>query len=215
MSSQKSSHEPTPVGAASEAKPTPVGVAPKRERGRQRVAAILDAARKLFAEQGFDAVTMTAVAENSGTAIGSLYRFFPTKEALADAVLARWTERFVAELDELSEAATVLGVEKFADHFIDKALAFAPERAAALVLLDAGRVDAARRAELAAQFRGKFAAVLARLAPGTAAEPLAAKARLMQLLFKMAAGFGAEDEATRAQLRALAHLFFEIQVGGG
>jgi len=54
-------------------------VAPKRQRGRERVAAILDAAAQLFIEQG-QAVTMTEIAARSGTAIGSLYRFFPTRE---------------------------------------------------------------------------------------------------------------------------------------
>lgn len=203
MSSQKSSSTARPQA-----------VEPKRERGRQRVAAILDVARKLFAELGFDAVTMTAVAEDSHTAIGSLYRFFPTKEALADAVLARWTERFTLELAELAEAAGALSNEKFADHFIDKALAFAPERAAALVLLEARRIDGARRAELAAFFRQKFAEALAQLAPDLAPEDLAAKARLMQMFFKMAAGFGAEEARAQDELRALAHLFFEIQVAG-
>ena len=64
--------------------------APKRERGRQRVAAIMDAAVELFSEKGYDAATMTEIAARSSTAIGSLYRFFPSKEALADALLQRY-----------------------------------------------------------------------------------------------------------------------------
>ena len=37
-------------------------------------------------EKGYDAATMTEIAARSGTAIGSLYRFFPSKESLSDAL---------------------------------------------------------------------------------------------------------------------------------
>jgi AcrR family transcriptional regulator len=43
----------------------------------------------LFAEKGYDAVTMTEVAARAGAPIGSLYQFFPSKETLADALLDR------------------------------------------------------------------------------------------------------------------------------
>src|SRR5271165_141776 len=66
---------------------------PQRERGRRRVADLLQAAASLFAEKGYDAVTMTEVAARAGAPIGSLYQFFPSKEALADALLDRIGER--------------------------------------------------------------------------------------------------------------------------
>jgi AcrR family transcriptional regulator len=58
---------------------------PKRQRGHLRVAAILEAGVAVFTEKGYDAATMTEIAARSGTAIGSLYRFFPSKDVLADA----------------------------------------------------------------------------------------------------------------------------------
>ena len=64
---------------------------PKRERGKLRVAALLDAGAALFVEKGYDATTMTEIASRAGAAIGSLYQFFPSKEALAEALVARYT----------------------------------------------------------------------------------------------------------------------------
>ncbi len=57
---------------------------PKRARGKQRVAALLQAAAAVFAEKGYEAATMTEIAARAGAPIGSLYQFFPVKEALAD-----------------------------------------------------------------------------------------------------------------------------------
>ena len=48
--------------------------APQRERGKRRVAALREAAVTLFAEKGYDAVTMTEVAARAGAPIGSLDR---------------------------------------------------------------------------------------------------------------------------------------------
>src|SRR5579875_3390969 len=69
------------------------GAAPKRRRGHDRVAAILAASTALFLDKGYEAVTMTEIAAASHTAVGSLYRFFPSKDAVADALLRQYTER--------------------------------------------------------------------------------------------------------------------------
>ncbi|HWY97272.1 MAG TPA: helix-turn-helix domain-containing protein, partial [Steroidobacteraceae bacterium] len=66
--------------------------APKRARGMQRVAELLDAGAVLIAEQGYDATTMTQIAERAGASIGSLYQFFPSKEVLAEALFGRYVE---------------------------------------------------------------------------------------------------------------------------
>src|SRR5260370_41412174 len=58
--------------------------APKRARGKQRVAELLQAAAEVFAEKGYEAATMTEIAARARAPIGSLYQFFPVKDALAD-----------------------------------------------------------------------------------------------------------------------------------
>src|SRR6185369_11500135 len=95
MSSQK---------ARAKAKRTPAARSPTRRRGRDRVAALMAAARAVFIEKGTDAATMTEIAARAGAAIGSLYQFFPTKEALADAVHVAEAEAMLTELEALRRA---------------------------------------------------------------------------------------------------------------
>jgi len=89
---------------------------PKRQRGRIRVAAIMDAAIAVFKEKGYDAATMTEIAARSGTAIGSLYRFFPTKEALADALLRQYTQHALDGLADLRARAGGMALDELAGY---------------------------------------------------------------------------------------------------
>src|SRR3954465_1135211 len=75
--------------------------APSRARGRLRVDALLAAAAEVFAAKGFDAATMTEIAAQSGSSIGSLYQFFRTKEAVAEALLDAQVDALWGTLDGL------------------------------------------------------------------------------------------------------------------
>lgn len=63
--------------------------APQQERSKQRVAALLDAAADEFAERGYTAATTTNVAARAGVPVGSLYQWFPDKEALVTGLAYR------------------------------------------------------------------------------------------------------------------------------
>src|ERR1700744_1105746 len=121
-------------------KPTPDvsrACEPKRERGRLRVAAILEAGVAVFSEKGYDAATMTEIAARSGTAIGSLYRFFPSKELLADALLRRYGRQVLDGLAELGGRATALTPDGVADALVDFRLARQSQRSMAAAMADA------------------------------------------------------------------------------
>jgi len=135
-------------------------VAPKRQRGRERVAAILDAAAQLFIEQG-QAVTMTEIAARSGTAIGSLYRFFPTREALADVLLQRYAEHMRQALDALAARAPDLTPDALADALLALSLDLHTERAAAVVLADLHDASQLRQ-QLRQTMRTSVAGILVR-----------------------------------------------------
>lgn len=142
------------------------GAAPKRERGHARVAAILDTGGRLFVDKGYDAVTMTEIAAASGTAIGSLYRFFPSKEAVADALLRIYVERLADGLAALR--ATALTPAQLAETLVDFMLDVRTERGVALSLIDARGLEANRRAlrdAMLADLGGLLRAVLPSLAP--------------------------------------------------
>lgn len=66
---------------------------PKQQRGKERVEKILDAAAAVFDEVGYEAATTHLIAAKAGTAIGSLYQFFPDKAAIFNAMELRHVER--------------------------------------------------------------------------------------------------------------------------
>ncbi|PXW95921.1 TetR/AcrR family transcriptional regulator [Mycolicibacterium moriokaense] len=59
----------------------------------QRRELLLDAAEDAFARSGPSAARVEDVAETAGVAVGLLYRHFPSKDAILDAVMQRRTER--------------------------------------------------------------------------------------------------------------------------
>jgi AcrR family transcriptional regulator len=80
------------------------------QRNRERV---LEAAKSVFSAGGADA-SLEAVARRAGVGIGTLYRHFPTREALYDAVYRREVEQLGELADELkSEAAPVEALRKW------------------------------------------------------------------------------------------------------
>lgn len=74
---------------------------PRQVRGQQRVELLLDAAAEVIAEHGMNAATAEAIALRARTAKGSLYQFFPNR----DAVVAALALRFADELRHIHEKA--------------------------------------------------------------------------------------------------------------
>src|SRR5436190_7482188 len=72
--------------------------AAQRERRRR----ILDATLMLASKGGYEAVQMRAVAERADVALGTLYRYFPSKIHLLVTALARELERNQEKLDRIS-----------------------------------------------------------------------------------------------------------------
>lgn len=72
---------------------------PQQLRSQRRVARILDAAIHVFAQRGYGAATTTAIAEQADVSVGSIYQFFPNKEAVLYALSERFDASFFAWLD--------------------------------------------------------------------------------------------------------------------
>ena len=62
---------------------------PTQQRSRARMASVLDAAAELIDEIGPDAITTALIATRAGVSVGWLYDFFPNREAVYEAVMAR------------------------------------------------------------------------------------------------------------------------------
>lgn len=77
---------------------------PRQERSRHTVAAILDAAAQVFADRGYANTSTNIIADRAGVSIGSLYQYFPSKDALLVALAERHVERtFSVILEEVRD----------------------------------------------------------------------------------------------------------------
>ena len=76
-----------------------VRVAPQQQRSARRLAGFLDTAAELFAEVGFEAATMQAIADRSGSSIGALYNYFPDKQSVAATLLDTYLEKLRTSLE--------------------------------------------------------------------------------------------------------------------
>ena len=65
---------------------------PKQARSLERVNRILDVAEVIFIEQGYAAATTKEIAAVAEVPIGTLYQFFPDKEAILQALAERYSD---------------------------------------------------------------------------------------------------------------------------
>ncbi len=76
------------------------------EAQRERRKRILDATLAIASKGGYEAVQMRAVAERADVAVGTLYRYFPSKVHLLVSALGREFERIEAKTDRTAMAGT-------------------------------------------------------------------------------------------------------------
>jgi AcrR family transcriptional regulator len=104
--------------------PTSLRRAPVQRRSAERLTRILDACADLLDEVGYDELSTRAVAARAGVPIGSVYRFFGNKRAMADALgernLERYTERVTRRLEETAgEGGWRAAVDAVLDEYLD------------------------------------------------------------------------------------------------
>jgi AcrR family transcriptional regulator len=75
-----------------------------QERSRATVEALLGATARILVKEGFDKASTNRIAEVAGVSVGSLYQYFPSKEALVAAVIERHNLQVMQTVrSELSE----------------------------------------------------------------------------------------------------------------
>ena len=74
-----------------------------QERSHSTVDALLEATARVLVKEGYDRASTNRIAEVAGVSIGSLYQYFPSKEALVAAVIDRHTQ----EVSQLTRNALV------------------------------------------------------------------------------------------------------------
>ncbi|RAS37434.1 TetR/AcrR family transcriptional regulator [Paraburkholderia bryophila] len=83
--------------------------APVQRRSAQTVEAVLEAAARILETQGLVACTTNAVAERAGVSIGSLYQYFPNRDALTVALIERETAQLLVDIEAASLVASSRG----------------------------------------------------------------------------------------------------------
>ncbi len=92
---------------------------PRQARSRATVEAIVEATARVLAEHGYDKTTTNRVATVAGVSVGSLYQYFPNKDALVGALVDRHFERMRALFAERLAAVADAPVEQAARALID------------------------------------------------------------------------------------------------
>ena len=110
---------------------------PQQERAALRRAKLLEVAERLIGASGYEAVTMTAIAEQAGASIGTLYDYFPDKTAIAVALKMQYVVEGDAYWKELLSRAEEMTREQLAELFVEGALELTKQLPAYLELMGA------------------------------------------------------------------------------
>lgn len=132
---------------------------PQQERAARRVDTLLAAAEAVIAERGFDAATMTAIAERADASIGAVYQYFPNKEALVTALRTRYSDEMDTSWSALTAASEGLAIPDLVDRLFDMMVAFTVTHPAYIPLLSVSPTfarDAVARKGLRERFADLF-----------------------------------------------------------
>ena len=93
-----------------------------QERSRATVDALLEATTRILIKEGYDRASTNRIAEVAGVSIGSLYQYFPSKEALVAAVIDRHTQNISEMTRNALVKAAALPIEAAAREFVSVAI---------------------------------------------------------------------------------------------
>lgn len=179
---------------------------PKQPRAVETVACILEAAAQILEAQGFEAFNTNAVAERAGVSIGSLYQYFPGKDALLIALMQREKERFREDANAaLAEPTGSAALQ----HLISAAVRQQLGRAELARLLDLEEEKPATRQAL--EGKSGFVELIGRILqmPGLPAQPDSAADDVGQIIRALtdAAGLRGDGDAAALERRITAAVF--------
>ncbi len=113
----------TALDTALDTATTGVACRPLRADARRNRTRILDAAETVFASEGIEA-PVDLIAEKAGVGVGTLYRHFPTKEKLCEAILLDRLASLTADACALADAADAPGAFfGFLEHVVEEGAA--------------------------------------------------------------------------------------------
>lgn len=141
------------------------GKVPRTARGRETLRRLLDAAGAEFGERGFHEASISGITRRAGTALGSFYTYFDSKDAIFTALVRDMSARVaVAAADAVSDGSSGLQREREA---LAGFLHFAREHKEIYRIID--EAEFAAPASYRAHYEGTATRIAARLAEGVKA----------------------------------------------
>ncbi len=180
---------------------------PRQARSAARVELLLDVAAEVFEEVGYDAATTNLVAARADVPVGTLYRWFPDKAALAEAL----TDRYLARLMELyQELLGSIAPEERIGDFLHRVMArlaaeTRDQRALPALLVSAmvpGNHDGAG-SRLRAGLEGHIRALIEQRVPGLPEDIVDRTAEVVVTLSHLALAASASSAEAQDPQRAL------------
>lgn len=150
------------------AEATPVEKAPRTERGRRTLRALLDAAAAEFGEKGFHDGSISGITARAGVALGSFYTYFDSKDAIFRALVSDMSARVGAVGAEAARGAT--GTLDGERAVLASFIAFAREHHELYRIID--EAEFVDPASYRAHYEGAARRIQARLEAGAAAGEL-------------------------------------------
>lgn len=197
--------------------------AQRQARGLRRLDEVLDAAARVFAASGYEAATTNAIAAEAAISPGSLYQFFPNKEAIAHALATRYAARLHAAYDATLPPGTVSApLPAFLERLIGPLVALKGD--AGFLALYAGAAAPDRLVSVARDLRGEAVAriesEIARRAPALPHDQRARAARvaghIIQALLPLTAGpDAAENQSMVDEMTMALRGYLELMIGSG
>jgi len=93
-----------------------------QQRSRATVDALIEATARILVREGFDRASTNRIAEQAGVSVGSLYQYFPSKEALVAAVMERHNRSLMQVVREALAEVAALPMQQAARKLVAAAI---------------------------------------------------------------------------------------------
>ncbi|WP_369252304.1 TetR family transcriptional regulator [Streptomyces sp. R41] len=194
----------------------------RQARGERRIAQLLEAAASVFCTTGYTAASTNAIAREAGVSPGTLYQFFPNKEAIAIELGDRLMHEMRATYGEaLAPVDPATPLEEAVGAAVDRFIAFNCDHPVFFALMHGpdipGRITEEHDA-LHATLVSRIEALLSSLLPTTPTAEVTRTAHVCLGMYKaglelVLAHEGAEREAYVRELKNILFRYLEPMFG--
>lgn len=193
---------------------TPAETKPLRADARRNRARVLEAAESVFAAKGTGAPT-EEVARAAGVGIGTVFRHFPTKEALLEAVLVARLHRFADEAESVVAADSADPGTAFFTFLADWIEMSSAKNAYFEALTAAGVIMPHAKSEIGARLLDALGVLLSRAQAAGAVREDLVPGELITIIIGVAKAAEYAGPDTRLRDRAVSILFDGLRPSAG